>query len=147
MNDFGRSFLDGSNDTNVYLWNMPIGHTSISTDKEFTKRHGPHLKVAIDALNQRGALCSIAGTASKDGSTAANTRVCNNRAADVLLFLFQKSNAVMSQFQLKDPIIEASDKNDPLPLWRGIRVRITTSGFFKSVSGRDPKAPEPLDIT
>ncbi len=147
MDDFGRSFLDVNRDTNVYLWNMPIGHTSIATDKDFTKRHGPHLRVAIDALNQKGAMCSIAGTASKDGSVQANTRVCNNRAADVLLFLFQKSNAVMSQFQVKDPIIEAGDKADPLPLWRGIRLVVTTDGRFKRVSTRDPKAPEPLDIT
>ncbi len=147
MNAFGRSFLDGSNDVNVYLWNMPIGHSAISTDKEFTKRHGPHLRAAIDALNQPNALCSLSGTASKDGTLQANTRVCNSRAADLLLFLVQNSNAAINQFQVKDPIIEPGDNTDIPTFWRGVRLRITTDGFFKSVSSRNPTDREALDIT
>ena len=147
MDLFGRSFLDGSNDTDVYLWNMRIGHTTISTDKELTKGHGRHLEKAIEALNQAGARCSLAGTASKDGSLQANTRVCNQRVADLLVFLAQKSNALITQFQIKDPIIQPATNNDNPGLWRGVRIRITSDGFFKSVSTRDPTAPEALDMT
>jgi hypothetical protein len=147
MDLFGRSFLDGSNDTNVFLWNMRIGHTTISINKDLTKGHGPHLQKAIDALNQRGARCSIAGTASKDGSLQANTRVCNQRLADLLLFLVQKSNALITQFQTKEPIIQPATNTDSPVLWRGVRIRITTDGRFKSVSTSDPTSPQALDMT
>jgi hypothetical protein len=148
MDLFGRSFLDGSggNNTNVYLWNMRIGHTTISTDKELTKGHGRHLEKAIEALNQDGARCSLAGTASKDGSLQANTRVCNQRVADLLMFLVRKSNAVITQFRIKDPIIQPGTNTDDPGLWRGVRMRITTDRFL-SVSTGDPTAPQALDMT
>jgi hypothetical protein len=98
-------------------------------------------------LNQPGALCSLAGTTSKDGSVSANTRVANLRVADVLDFLVQNSNAVFGQFQIKDPVMQPSTNNDNPVLWRGVRIRVTTDGFFKSVPSRDPTAPEALDIT